>query len=484
MNCLSSQIKSLCCLISLFILINLAGCRNLSTDPDVIVITIDTLRKDHLGSYGYPYPTSPFLDRFSQNSLQAINFITTTTYTNPAHASLFTGKYPDQHLTRDNKTPYQAEFPTMAELFKTRGYHTGAFVSGAPLARSLCGLDKGFDNYDDEMTYRRRRQKNPLIAKNQIPPPAKSDVQDTPFQAVANNRRKGEDTIREALDWLNSRSSEQPVFLWIHLYDPHGPYNPPDPLTAIFAETKTSLGYHLGQKVPVHQRIPGKQTLDQYIARYDGEIRYADACLEHFMKELSIKRTRKKQIVITADHGESLGEHNYYFDHGKFVYEPCLAIPMFMTDDNEEIQGKLLSSFASLIDIFPTLTTGLNNGSHDPEGTHLFDLVSRSEYSMGRHLFAESKPCHTQEPGGRIFCVQHNQFKYVYRSDPLDAELFDLATNPSETMDIKDNSDNPAVLLRSQIEKRIDENKSLKPVAPKSLDERELESMRALGYVE
>ncbi|HKB17098.1 MAG TPA: sulfatase, partial [Planctomycetota bacterium] len=273
----------------------LAGCGGRTPPANVLLVTIDTLRADHVGAYGWPYAETPNLDALARAGARFAEAYTPVPYTLPAHASLLTGTLPPRHGVRDNgRQSLPDSATTLAEWLAARGFATGAFVGAFPLERRF-GLSQGFGVYDDELG--------------------------APGDAFSIAERRGEEVVSRALRWIGG--SAEPFFAWVHLFDPHAPYAAPAPFGARFAARP-----------------------------YDGEVAYADACLGRLVEGLGTRRERTL-LVVTADHGESLGEHGEA-THGLTLYEPAVHVPLLLAWPGRIAAGLLPKERASLIDLFPT----------------------------------------------------------------------------------------------------------------------------------
>ena len=266
---------------------------------NILLISIDTLRADHLGAYGFARPTTPAIDAVAREGVLFKNARTPVPMTLPAHVSMLTGTLPPTHGLRDNM---QSRLPdaslTLAEMLKARGFTTGAVVSSFVLDRRF-GTSQGFDRYDDQ------------------------------FQEVHKigdlNERKGNEATRVATAWLESHK-ERPFFLFVHLYDPHDPYEPPEPFASQWSEHP-----------------------------YEGEVAFADHCVGQVLEKLrQLGLYDDTLIVITGDHGEMLGEHGE-LNHGFFIYEGALRVPLVMRVPRSPAGSRQVDIPVSLIDIVPTV---------------------------------------------------------------------------------------------------------------------------------
>ncbi len=271
-------------------LLALSGCNRATAPPPaatavprhLVIVTIDTLRADRLGAYGNTTVPTPNFDRLAREGTRALDATTHVPITRPSHTSLFTGRYPADHGVRDNiSLPLAKDIPTLAELLKAQGFTTAAFVSTFVLASSS-GLDRGFDHYDDL---------------------AETGGQDG-AASLSQAQRRGDDTLARVDQWLATRGADASAArtaLWVHLYDPHDPYEPPAPFAAQFADRP-----------------------------YDGEVAWTDTLLGRLRASLEARKLWDDAlVVVTADHGESLGEHGET-GHGFFAYETTLKVPLVM----------------------------------------------------------------------------------------------------------------------------------------------------------
>src|SRR5262249_46577494 len=249
--------------------------------PNVLIITIDTLRADHLGSYGYQGAQTPVLDGLAARGVRFAHARTVAPLTLPAHASLMTGTFPVQHGVRDNGGFYLGDDQTtLATLLRTRGYRTGGFVAAFVLDRRW-GIGQGFDRYFDDFDLDKYRVEIGLDAA----------------------QRPGSEVVSKAIEWLD-QDTAQPFLAWVHLYEPHAPYDPPDPIRARFPPTM--------------------------IGAYDAELATADLQVGRLLDHLAqTRRLERTLVVVLGDHGESLGDHGEE-QHGFFIYDVDVRIPLIL----------------------------------------------------------------------------------------------------------------------------------------------------------
>jgi arylsulfatase A-like enzyme/cytochrome c-type biogenesis protein CcmH/NrfG len=340
--------------------------------PNVLLVTIDTLRADRLGCYGRAEASTPTLDALAARGARFPTAVAHVPLTGPSHASLLTGRNPPGHGVRDNGGyVLPAQVKTAAEEFKAAGFRTAAFVSGFPLDRRF-GFARGFDVYDDHL-------------------PKGSDTRRAPYL-----ERFADATTDAALRHLAATPGSEPFFLWLHYYDPHAPYEPPGELA---------------------QRFHGE-------AAYDGEIAFVDQQLARLFAALRLERT---VVLVTADHGESLGEHGEG-THGLFVYDATLRVPWIMAGPGIA-PGALPATVARGIDVLPTLLDyaglgvrpGLEGRSLRPaaEGRPMADAPAYVE-----SLYPEREFGWAALHGWRTATL-----KFIEAPRP---ELYDLQSDPAE----------------------------------------------------
>lgn len=335
----------------------LLGC---APPPHVLLITVDTLRADHLGAHGSTRGLTPRLDAVAAESIVFERAYAPSSYTLPSIVGLLTARYPEEVGVDYNTHRLREGVPTLAELFEARGWVSGAVVSNYVL-RSNSGVHRGFRYYDEDLEERERVRKI--------------------FERTA---RPTTDAALAMLDRLRE-ASDRPVFLWVHYQDPHGPYTPPSGYRAAFLplERRARRG---GKRLPVsrdgtgkagipaYQVLPGgRGEVAWYRAGYDGEIAHTD---EQIGRLLDGARTRgildDAIIVFAADHGEALGEQGMWFAHGERLIEPLVRVPLWVRLPDGAPQRR--RDVASLLDLVPTLAGLLDLAS--PAGQRGRDLLA------------------------------------------------------------------------------------------------------------
>jgi arylsulfatase A-like enzyme len=431
------------------------------TDGDVLLVSVDTLRPDHLGIYGYPRETSPRLDaRFAAGAIFERAY-TTEASTPPSSVSLLTGLLPQEHGVR---LFYQL-LPESTRLLTDRlpaAYQTAAFVSNVVLTEEALGLGARFDHYDDWVD---EKEPNRPVWE-----------------------RSARRTTAAVLAWLETeRDPQRPLFLWVHYIDPHGPYRVPE-----HAETRFT---HTGRvptddsRILPYQREPGVDDALDYVDRYDEEVAYVDAEIERLLAGYGRERPLGEALVVfTADHGESMIEHERWFTHGYHVYEEIARIPLLLSGPGVEPRRE--RALASLVDVAPTIL-GFTGG--DVSGLTGRDL--REASPAERPVFVEASG-----KRGQLRAVIHGDRKSVVHlgvgsSVPTEQFEYDLAADPGELHPRPfDEASAPARELFAMIERDPDpagvpvqplrgQQLAAPKVAPRA-GAAELEKLRALGYVE
>ena len=329
------------------------GAQPKAPGADVLLITIDTLRADYIHAYGFPLEITPSIDALAARGVLFENAIAAATLTAPAHASIMTSRYVREHSVGSRNGDTRLEgLPTLAERFAEAGYETGAFISNVVLRRRM-GLDRGFATYDDEL-------------------PASEKNRDRYFE------RSAEATARQALTWMAEQAETQPIFLWLHLQDPHGPYSAPAPWSGKIDRVPLAMKGDLGvlnqnsgrAGIPFYQALEGLRDPARYAALYAEEIQYADHWVGQVISAMERRSgTRGTVILLTADHGESLGESGWFFQHGQSTAPELARVPFIVVAPG--LAGGRIRGPVSHVDVAPTLLAlaglpGLPNASGLP----------------------------------------------------------------------------------------------------------------------
>jgi arylsulfatase A-like enzyme/Flp pilus assembly protein TadD len=394
---------------------------------NLIVITIDTLRADHLGCYGYKQIRTPNIDALAGDGFRFEHAFAVVPVTLPSHTTIFTGTYPmfsGMHDFADNKL--NATQPTLASVLKQQGYATGAVVASAVLD-SRFGLNRGFDFYYDHFDFSRLQESN-------------LDEMERPGDSVADL----------ALDWL-SKNSQGKFFFWMHLYDPHYPYRPPTPYIEEYKDHP-----------------------------YDGEIAFADGQVGRVIRFLKEKGLYQNTvIVLSGDHGESLGEHGEK-THGFFIYNATLHVPLVFHIPGDA-GGKSVSASASLADLMPTALQVLNvEVPSDVQGRSLLPLMKDEKGEAARGLYAETFLPRIHFNWSELRGVETEKYHFIEAPKP---ELYDVQRDPGETQNLITQKKAVAEEMRAQLNSTIRQYSVGKELAEKTgLDPALMERLKSLGY--
>ena len=385
----------------------------------IVIVTLDTIRVDRLSAYGFMNGSQPHLDRLARDGVIFEQAFSVAPLTLPAHSSLFTGLFPPAHRVRDNAgPPLQPVNQTLAELLRARGFRTGAFVGSIVLGEDR-GLAQGFEHYS-------------------VPVEAAPDGGTRPaFQ------RRADAVVNDAIDWLDGVAGS-PFFLWAHLYDPHRPYDPPEPYRSRYSDP------------------------------YLGEIAFADEQIGRLLDAIRQRRLLPRTLVVVAgDHGESLGDHGER-DHGIFVYENVLRVPLIIS--GPAVVPARLSAVVRLVDVMPTV---LNlAGLPDPraDGVSLVGMMKGGR-DLDLDVYAES--FYPQRLGwAALRTLRRGRFKLIDAPRP---ELYDLVRDPFEKRNIY--GDEPSVA--AALTKRLTQVAGSRAVRldASEVDPELRERVSALGYV-
>jgi arylsulfatase A-like enzyme/Flp pilus assembly protein TadD len=395
--------------------------------PAVFLITIDTLRADHVHCYGYDQIRTPALDLLAEQGIRFTHAFTPSPITNSSHTSIMTGLLPSAHGVSDFGVPLAAKYLTLAELLKKGGYQTAAFIGAVILdSKNLApGLDRGFEFYDNF----------PEVA--------------TTKSRWGRLERRGMEVEQRAESWLNTHSAGS-HFVWLHFYDPHDPYEPPTPYSEIYKD-----------------RL------------YDGEIAYADSALGHFLAYL------KKQgwyegamIIVVGDHGEGLGEH-HEDTHGIFLYDSTTHVPLIVKLPNEREAGRTVEGQVRTTDIMPTILRLLGIAAPASlDGESLEPFLTSTEADP-RTVFGE-----TEYPvrfgWAPLRSIQKEGFKFIEAPKP---ELYDLRADPGESQNHYEPWDGTVQKLRKALAELSAKSAALGTISPAAVSANTISELHALGYL-
>lgn len=391
----------------------------------VILISIDTCRADYLGCYGYPHGTTPNIDRFANEAVLFKNVISPVPTTLPAHSSMLTGTIPPYHGVHGNIHYKLAQQNlTLPEILKQQGFITAAVISAFVLDAQF-GLNQGFDYYNDRFV----------------------EVQHN----VSGAERRGDETTDFAIKWLEE-NKDQKFFFFLHYYDPHAKYEPPEPFAT-------------------------KYTGNQYA----GEVAFVDHCIGQVIEKLKkLDLYDSSLIIITGDHGEMLGEHGEE-DHTYFIYQSAIKVPLIFKLPGYS-KSRKIDHTAGLIDIVPTICGLLGIETPAPvQGEDLSPYILQKQTpNQKKYLFCESLTP-TRFNANPLLGVVTDRWKYIQTTRP---ELYDLETDPRETNNLINQKPQRARLLQDQLKQILEQStRRGSPDSKLKLDAQAIKLLQSLGYV-
>jgi len=396
--------------------------------PDVFLVTIDTLRADHVHCYGYERVQTPAIDALARDGIRFTQAFTPSPITNTSHTSILTGLLPSSHGVTDFGVPLSPLHPTLAELLHQQGYHTAAFIGAVILdSKTLApGLDRGFDFYDNFPEHSKTKARWGRV------------------------ERRGMDVAQRAEAWLTAHP-QGPHFVWVHLYDPHDPYEPPAPYSQTYKE-------HL----------------------YDGEIAYADSALANFIAYLKQHGWYDNAVVVVVgDHGEGLGEH-HEDTHGIFLYDSTTHVPLIVkTPAGSGVQVKVVEAQVRTTDILPTvLDLTKVNASAKLDGESLEPYFAGTKVDAAERVVLGETDYPLRFGWAPLRSVRLEALKFIEAPRP---ELYDLRQDAGE-LDNQYNPGKPQVQkfrgLLAEVRSRAPSPEPSRGVTSQNSDE-----LKSLGYL-
>jgi arylsulfatase A-like enzyme/Tfp pilus assembly protein PilF len=406
---------------------------NKPSDLNVLFFTLDTTRADHIGCYGYPLMQTPNIDGLAAEGILFQNATSQCPLTLPSHSSMFTGTYPSFHGVRDNGGFYlEGDQVTLAEVAREGGWATSAFI-GAFVLDSRWGINQGFDYYYDNFDFAKYKK----ISLDSV-------------------QREGGEVVKAFFEWFD-KNAPQKFFSWIHLYDPHAPYDPPEPFRTRYAGREYGF--------------------------YDGEIAYADSLVGRVLEYLRAKgRLEKTVVVVVGDHGESLGEH-HESAHGFFIYDATVSVPLIIRIPSAELRGKKTAAQVQNIDIMPTLCEVLGLAvPRAVQGQSLLPLIAGRTPKKERMAYSESYYPRYHYGWSELEGLRTSKYKFIKAPRP---ELYDLTLDPRERENLFGRDSSLDAEFARQL-KALEEKKPQKGIGdkgPRQLDADTREKLMALGYI-
>jgi arylsulfatase A-like enzyme/Flp pilus assembly protein TadD len=406
--------------------------------PNTILITLDTTRADRMGFLGSKRGLTPNLNALAKDSAVFTQAYSQAPLTPSSHATILTGTYPQYHQVLTFPIPLDKGLPYLPDILKSHGYYTGAIVSSLAVDPKwgVPGFERGFDTYDAGFSWEKYTPK-------------------TRYQTT--ERRAGE-TVAHAVAWLDKRPPG-PFFLWVHLFDPHDPYEPPEPYKTRYAK-----------------------------APYDGEIAYMDSALGTLFKQLKALGLYDGAVIaVTADHGESLGAHGEDH-HGIFLYDETIHVPLTIKLPNHRAAGKRVENEVELADIMPTLlgTVGIDVPK-EVQGVSLLELMKTgAEGEAAAEAWRDRAAFSAADYGHVTFAWSAEQSlrtgKYLYIQAPR-RELYDMVADPKAQHNLASASPAVADTLAGRLADFLQKTTNTREMPKAALDQLEVRKLTALGYI-
>jgi arylsulfatase A-like enzyme len=441
----------------------LVGCDDEATRAptsarNLVFISLDTLRRDHLPFYGYARNTAPAMTELSEQSLVFERAFAQETNTNPSHASMFTGLYPHVHGSRSNAWVLGADQLPVAQVLAAAGFRTAGFVSGLPMHREATGLERGFEIYDDDFT---------------------------------SLRRDGARTTDLALNWLRDLGPDDRFFLFVHLYDTHGPYHAPGRYAKLFRSPQP--GARLDAIPDYQQSFDAKGRLrtasNDYVDRYDGAIRYVDDCVARLLEAIDPASTA---VIVVSDHGETLLERFWKLDHGAQPFDEQLRVPLLLRAPG--VLPRRVEDPVEGLDLAPTMLDLLGvplTADRAMQGRSLAPILTGGALEPREFTFASSRAEESRhadrgyrlDATRRIHAARSDRFKLIAypTADGDRYELFDLEQDPGETRNVAEHHPQELTRHREALEAWLGD-RAISPTP--EVDPELIERLRSLGYTQ
>ena len=440
-----------------------AGC---SRPPDfrtVVLVTIDTLRADHVGVYGYPRPTTPFLDSLSETGVVFESAYSSSSHTAPSHATLLTALYPEAHgVLRNGSRLAPDRFETLAENLGDQGFESGAFTAVGFLRQ----LTEGFHHVDAHAIERGTKE-----------------------------FRLAEDTVTAALDWVAGRDDDRKLFLWIHLYDVHAHHRRDGPHVEFLRRLNEHVeadpepfGAYL-ERTYGHRAV-GRR-VQEHLIHYDAQLAYTDRQIERLYRGVEKARSGASLWIVTSDHGEGLGNHGI-MGHGRNLYVEQLRVPLIVHSSPNVWGPSRVDRMVRLVDIYPTVRELVAEAQEPSEketvpidGVSLVPLLEAPDAQVSIDaVFAQRRPSDGRSWRDElVLAAQSEREKYIYHSGRVD-EYYDLVVDPYERVNLIEEDRPEAARLKDWVLREYARMHEGRPETSPEIEPEHLEELRALGYID
>lgn len=413
--------------------------------PNIIMISVDTLRADRLSGYGYDRRTSPAIDALMSEGLRFDDALTTIPLTGPAFSSIMTSHYPRETGATRNGLPMGSEFPALAEILKRHGYQTGAIVGNWTLKHEISGMNRGFDQYNDNL-----KSKRTVVAGEQ----------------------DARDVTDLALEWIDKLGDKRPFFEWAHYSDPHAPY-----------EMREQFKF-----------IPRRgEKVDSPSYRYDTEVAYTDFHIGRLLRGLEARGLKNDALIVfLADHGESLGEHGY-FGHGRQLYQQMLRVPLAIIGPGIG-RGITCKEGASLLDVMPTILSYLGTPQGGLRGVNLIAPGGwPAHLSSSAQFFETYRGAVPDVAGARKVMtgakplkigIRDGKWKLIHTPENHRRELYDLSVDPLELKDISSSNGKITTVMTGKAWSLFCETRSENSAKLMVIPADVRRNLRSLGYLQ
>jgi len=384
--------------------------------PDVVLVSIDTLRADHLSSYGYSRPTSPFLDRLAAEGTRFANARSASPWTLPAHCTLLSGQLPSTHKVVEDTLSLDPRTPVLPELFRAQGWATGGFVASLYVSR-VFGFDRGFERFEDFGVHSEAKNLGGEVHASQV--------------------------VDAALAWWKQQQPGRPVFLFVHVYDVHYNYDPPPPYDTMFDRAPRPSDPRYRSYAFFKQHPLDEEQLDHQIAQYDEAIRYVDDQLARLDAALRAAGRRPRWVVL-ADHGEEFGERGSW-GHAHTLYAEQLHVPLIVAGPGVE-RGRVVVEPVGNHDVAPTVAGWIGAASG-----LLADGRDLASVLHGGAPPARSFPAETSRFTTNRVSLLEGPLRLDWDLAADRAELFEPPTDPHERRDLAEQRPDDVARLKARL---------------------------------
>ena len=439
-----------------------------ATGPNVLLITLDTVRHDALEPYGGPVAT-PTISRLAREGVVFEQAVATAPLTEASHLAMLTGFEPTHSGIVSNGTAFGDQPALISRAFQQAGWATGGFVAGFPL-HGRWGWTQGFDVYDDDFGRMPGLHRLAIVkAWDQLTLPARTL-----------RERRGDGVIRRSTQWLDS-VDDGPWFAWVHLFDPHGPYEAPAPFDMQAEPPRQGAPLELpGYWPPALRSITSTDWLSQ---AYHAEIQYSDQLIGELLQRIETHGSLDDTVVLlVADHGESLTEHGYLFDHGDNLHDPSLRVPLILRWPDRISAGERVPCQVSTVSVAATLldAAGLPTDEHPRDGGSLLPMLGADGDCLPVDAYATTVAGKLMEDPPLDHALRARDLKLIAHEDG-GAELYDLTLDPGETRDVAAERAGEAQALHSVLADHLEGRAEIKQA---SSDQATMDALRELGYIE